>query len=436
MATTLSFCLYWLLDKVDAVWVFGVRLYEKAREQKRGVRVVVCGPPHSGKSVFLSWLVTQLPRTEYFLFRAAPDGEGTWTYQTESNSTLRRKGKFDRAFVKYVLEGLRRVSQYVKLTLVDVGGFRSWQNRRFFRRCDYFVVLSAKDNEMAAWKKFGESFGLECLALLKSDLHGQHALKTFADALPIEGTIANLDRWTLDHKVSDSVRTAPALEALSAELRRLIESVELPASSPDILHTAQLAERLGKVVEPGKRLIFIGEDIRRLQPEVFTPLSLREPAGLYHTLDGACPAFLSVGFVCGTGSHAALNDPRIGVVPIEWHTPENSGAGRGLSFEVRETEGYIYVECKIQGGTFDVNDLHGVRAPVVTWGKGVVISGRGPHWLTATIALAYRWKLAPWIACWQPGTGATIAWTAEGYPHRQVGEMIPDDEIRALAVAQ
>ena len=59
---------------------------------------------------------------------------------------------------------------------------------------------------------------------------------------------------------------------------------------------------------------------------------------------------------------------------------------------------------------FRPEDLSEIRSPRVERGTVVVISGRGPHWLTASIAMVYR-GIASAVACFQPGRGATVAWT-------------------------
>jgi hypothetical protein len=53
------------------------RLAHRAK-LKSGIKVIVGGPPHSGKSVFIEGLKQVLPDSDTFLFSACPDGEGAW----------------------------------------------------------------------------------------------------------------------------------------------------------------------------------------------------------------------------------------------------------------------------------------------------------------------------------------------------------------------
>ena len=66
-------------------------LYKEIKNDEP-LKVIICGPPHSGKSVFIGGLRKHLPGS--YLFRANPDGEGTWTYRNDDSASFRRKGKF------------------------------------------------------------------------------------------------------------------------------------------------------------------------------------------------------------------------------------------------------------------------------------------------------------------------------------------------------
>ena len=54
------------------------------------MKIVFCGPPHSGKSVFIANLIDKMPTDAYTIIRACPDGEGTWSNNKNQNETLLR----------------------------------------------------------------------------------------------------------------------------------------------------------------------------------------------------------------------------------------------------------------------------------------------------------------------------------------------------------
>lgn len=49
---------------------------ERQEKLKHGIKVVIGGPPHSGKSIFVDALMENLDKNNTFSFSAAPDGEG------------------------------------------------------------------------------------------------------------------------------------------------------------------------------------------------------------------------------------------------------------------------------------------------------------------------------------------------------------------------
>ena len=62
---------------------------DDARKDAKTMKIVFCGPPHSGKSIFLQGLTANTPHDDYYLFRSCPDGEGTWTYSNSGDAEKR-----------------------------------------------------------------------------------------------------------------------------------------------------------------------------------------------------------------------------------------------------------------------------------------------------------------------------------------------------------
>lgn len=85
------------------------------------MKIVFCGPPHSGKSVFIANLIDKLPSDGYTIIRACPDGEGTWSNNKNQNETtnVRKKGKFTKSFIEDSCKAIDNQSN--KIVLVDVG---------------------------------------------------------------------------------------------------------------------------------------------------------------------------------------------------------------------------------------------------------------------------------------------------------------------------
>lgn len=125
--------------------------------------VVVCGPAHSGKSVFLNQLYKVLPSNRTHLVRGCPDGEGFWSYgKNQRNIKLaRKKGKFSKEFVDSVINEIENSES--DIVLVDVGGIPSEENVRIMSHSDYYVIVSSDREKTWQWQKYVDSFepGLE-----------------------------------------------------------------------------------------------------------------------------------------------------------------------------------------------------------------------------------------------------------------------------------
>ena len=380
------------------------------------MKIIVCGPPHSGKSVFVANLRRFLPREGSFLFRCAPDGEGTWSNKTDQElvSRIRRKGKFDSKFMDYVLNGLENC--HIPITLVDVGGIRSEQNEAIFAKCNAFIVLSSKDEELGEWQRFGEGFGLTCLALLRSRLVGSEEIENVQADTPIAGTICGLERGTeidseLLRQVAQRLTTITASELAKYEKEKNMNTQTITIAS---IATAMNKTEIEKELPNGRKIKTLdwqGDDLPGVD-EFMRKQGLGRDD--HFIVDGPSPAWLTLAVVHGGHpGFASMNDPRLGAVPVGCQIPSSNssnGSGKNLSFTVTEKGDYILLNFEIEGGVFDATDLADLVPPQVPQGKTLVISGRGPNWLTVSLAMAYH-ALVPAVACFQPGVGATVAMT-------------------------
>lgn len=131
-------------------------------------------------------------------------------------------------------------------------------------------------------------------------------------------------------------------------------------------------------------------------------------------IDGAAPAWL-VTALCHEvhPRHARLNSPD-GFIAVGCPSPMGDGYGCGWS--VTELATLRDRRCVNVEFTLDPSvplapaALDEIRPPAVGLGDVVVLSGRGPNWLVASLAMSYHGRSAA-VATFQPGTGATVAWT-------------------------
>lgn len=170
---------------------------------ERGVVMAVCGPPHSGKSVFLAGLYRQLlarrPSQFVFLQRACPDGEGMWSAESTPDvaQALRQKSGFTPEFTAAILRDLDGLAAAFPLVLVDMPGRRDAIAEALLDRTSHVVILSSRPEESAAWSELCRARGCELLAVLDScrssgGTGGSSALNV--SAIPIRGQLYDLER--------------------------------------------------------------------------------------------------------------------------------------------------------------------------------------------------------------------------------------------------
>jgi len=107
-----------------------------------------------------------------------------------------------------------------------------------------------------------------------------------------------------------------------------------------------------------------------------------------------------------------------GKVKILEPIPEGEGRGpEGFTWSKKETPDYTLVEFALSGD-FKIEDLDKVIPPDVDPSKPVIISGRGPLYLTHTIAAGYRhYKGLPAVGFYQPASKFGPAKTEIGISH-------------------
>jgi CRISPR-associated protein Csx3 len=169
------------------------------RENYKGIVVAVGGPPHSGKSVFLAELYRQLlarrPSGFVFLQRAAPDGEGMWSSESDPEivKQIRRKGSFSPEFILFTLRSIENLGRVFQLVLIDLGGKRTAENAEILARATDFILISGNPAEDEPWLEFAKDEGCEILAIFRSRL-GEGQSWVDLSTLPVRGELVNLER--------------------------------------------------------------------------------------------------------------------------------------------------------------------------------------------------------------------------------------------------
>ena|SRR3989338_86661 len=117
-------------------------------------KIVIAGPPRSGKSCTregLKQAIRAIPGAPYpYIITACPDGEGSW-FQGTVNADPALAAACKKAYkAKFTPAFVARLSDYVRdcsepLTMVDIGGIPSAENRQICACATHIMVLMPTD---------------------------------------------------------------------------------------------------------------------------------------------------------------------------------------------------------------------------------------------------------------------------------------------------
>ncbi len=150
------------------------------------MKIVICGPPHSGKSVFregLKQAIRRIPGAPYpYVITACPDGEGAWFQETANRDAAdaeRLKAEYKSSLNGFTPEFVKRIADSVKfcelpLVFIDIGGRTSNENRAICRNATHAIILYGDPAKLLEWREFCNELGLEVIAEIFSDYHGSN----------------------------------------------------------------------------------------------------------------------------------------------------------------------------------------------------------------------------------------------------------------------
>ncbi len=199
---------YVVTSSSDAVYRLGDTILFDQLTSPNRVRVVLCGATNSGKSCLregLKQALRDLQSQIYpFVVTAQPDGDGCFTFETykydptyaaELKQTLKSQSHgFNPEFVHLVAGWVRNSS--LPLTLVDVGGKISHENRIVMGEATHAIILSRNSEQIDEWREFCGSLRprkLEVVAELISNLEGESDRFEIFNSL-LKGVICGIDR--------------------------------------------------------------------------------------------------------------------------------------------------------------------------------------------------------------------------------------------------
>lgn len=161
---------------------------DEPQAEKFKLKVVLCGPPNSGKSCLregLKQAILRIDRAPYpYIITACPDGEGSWySKAAERDLELARRLK-DEYKAKFSLDFAEKAASWVRsantpLNIIDVGGKLSEdneitpENQLIMREATHAIILASDLNAVPAWLEGCEKLKLPVIAIIYSHLAGK-----------------------------------------------------------------------------------------------------------------------------------------------------------------------------------------------------------------------------------------------------------------------
>lgn len=393
------------------------------------MKIIFCGPPHSGKSVFFTNISNALPADSYSTIRACPDGEGSWSNNPNQNETLlvRRKGEFTTEFVENVCEIIDNQKNH-PIVMVDVGGKLTPENAKIFKHCDSFVILSNNEEEKNKWLQFGESLGLTCLACLDSSLEGKDRI--YSKKPYLQGKITNLER-------GNTIKNSPILNSFVFDLLSKINYDEKPkfveSNSQEILiDNLDLGTKLGycqshEYTNPEnnqpktiQRVIWPTSAISKIQKAVSDKLQPGKSLKLYgFKANFAVCSIAKTAKKCGCEDISIYDIWTNTYIPLR-NLPQKRGVRQvtSLTFNLLENKTNAFLDISIPDGIYEADEFDDCVLPKINKNKNLFISGRLPHWLLASITNSYDSNK---IFTFQPGKGFTCI---ESQDEKELGKIV------------
>lgn len=373
------------------------------------MKIVFCGPSHSGKSVFIANLIDKLPTDACTVIRACPDGEGTWSNNRNQNETniVRKKGEFTKSFIDNACLAID--NQTNKIVLVDVGGAISEENEQIFQHCDSFFVLSNDEKKKSEWMKFGKALGLKCIGCLDSSLEGQEAI--YSREPYLQGKIVGLKRGNL-------LENSSVIRAVVSDIvqkSKYGQETDLTNSefSGIVIDDTALGFELGY----GKEILTEdGTPIKKVRwsesalPKIYQAMQKKFTSERPVRINGIRANFVLCA-ICkaakkhGVKSISAYDIRTKSYIPIKNISKEKGiKQAPGLSYNLIENKENIFLDIDITKEQYSLEDYEQCILPQIKENKNLYLSGRMPLWLLASISNSYNSNR---IFTFQPGKGFT-----------------------------
>lgn len=373
--------------------------------------VLIGGPPDSGKSVLAFSLTHALRRRgiQHYVLRACPDGEGDWTQTADQElvRTILVIGAWTPTFVAHICSDLE--NRHLPL-IVDVGGRpEDWQEA-IFDCCTHAILLTPDEASRNHWREMMVRHGIPLLADLRSALEGESCVQESQPVL--RGTLTRLHRG--------ATAQGPAFDALVDRLTRLFD---YPADKLREAHLDSAPVETVVELDRLKRTLGIGGDPDLWEPENLPKVIDYLPEGVPLGLYGRGPNWLYAALaLLAHPAELYQFDVRLGWVMPSLLELGRPTASTPLGITIHPEAGFTRLEFSLTRAYIDYREAEGLRVPPVPLERGIILSGKLPHWLLTGLVLMYQ--AAQWLAVFQPQVGGAVVVHSRG-DSPIVGNILP-----------
>lgn len=349
------------------------------------MKTIVCGPPHSGKSVLISNLHQLMPSDDYLCIRANGDGEGLWTNNPNQQEvdTVRKRNKSGNTMADFEVWRRRIESVNRSIVIVDIGGRLSADKIPLFEVSDTFVVISSDEKMKAEWKAFGEAHGCRCLATIDSTLGEDDIVITEKPYL--QAKLGGLTR-------GNDLRDRKVVQALADLLVR-------SSGYKNIVYynCNRLAEKLGCtttwMTSNGVKVSNAFFQLSKA-PELCRSLKTDFEPGVHYRILGAeanWVAAIAAGCLSGGNPSDVSFYDRWTSRYITPHklgkseSPQNSD----ITIDIAEDENTVRLDFSMNVLDIDPKQFVSYQLPIIDEHKTLLVSGRFPNWFTVSVLMSY-----------------------------------------------
>lgn len=356
------------------------------------MKIIVCGPPHSGKSVLISNLHRLMPLDSFQKIAANGDGEGLWSNNPNQKQVqdARVKSTNDAADFSRWKEQINNASE--DIVLIDIGGRLQDDKNCLFEAADAFIIISnqADISNVEGWMGKGLSFNCKCLAVLESVLDGTDEVIETAPYL--KARISNLERGC---NVTDSIvvrKLAEIIVQQSGYRERV--PIDFYKMSETIFECAFIWQtedgiKVNNCMYPKDKAL-----------EIVTYVRTHYEDSRVYEIKGANANWMAsiVGLTLmqkeGKGNRVQYFDPWKNFYVESFPLQKTKKADcQYLSWDIEEDSSSVYLKFKLEPKPFiQLEHIREYFLPEIDEEKDLYVSGRFPNWFTVSVLSSYKSK--------------------------------------------